>query len=159
MSASEWESLCDGCGLCCLVRFEEEDTGDIIPTRVHCKLFDAHACACTDYVNRKAQVPDCVKLTPGNIETLAWMPHSCAYRRIHEGRTLRPGTRWSPATPRASIAPASRCGARRSARPFWPNPRTHSTSPPGISSPNEGGSRGVANSSHNALRDGTRRPI
>jgi hypothetical protein len=70
------------------VRFEEEDTGDIIPTRVHCKLFDAGACACTDYANRKAQVPDCVKLTPGNIEQLSWMPLSCAYRRLHEGRDL-----------------------------------------------------------------------
>ena len=88
MTAQEWESLCDGCGLCCLVRFEEEDTGEIIPTRVHCKLFDAQACVCTDYANRKAQVPDCVKLTPGNIEALPWMPKSCAYRRLHEGRDL-----------------------------------------------------------------------
>ena len=88
MTVSEWESLCDGCGLCCLVRFEDEDSGEVIPTRVHCKLFDAQLCACTDYANRHAQVPDCVKLTPGNIETLAWMPHSCAYRRIHEGRDL-----------------------------------------------------------------------
>src|SRR4029078_6627411 len=88
MTAAEWESLCDGCGLCCLVRFEEEDTGEIIPTRVHCKLFDAHACVCTDYATHKEKVPDCVKLTPGNIEQLAWMPLSCAYRRIHEGRDL-----------------------------------------------------------------------
>ena len=88
MTVAEWESLCDGCGLCCLVRFEDEDSGEVIPTRVHCKLFDAQLCACTDYANRHAQVPDCVKLTPGNIETLAWMPHSCAYRRIHEGRDL-----------------------------------------------------------------------
>ena len=88
MTVPEWESLCDGCGLCCLVRFEEEDTGDVIPTRVHCQLFDAHACVCTDYANRHATVPDCVKLTPGNIEQLAWMPLSCAYRRLHEGRDL-----------------------------------------------------------------------
>ena len=88
MTVAEWESLCDGCGLCCLVRFEEEDTGEVIPTRVHCKLFDAHACACTNYANRQRYVPDCVKLTPHNIEKLAWMPLSCAYRRIHEGRGL-----------------------------------------------------------------------
>jgi uncharacterized cysteine cluster protein YcgN (CxxCxxCC family) len=88
MTAAEWESLCDGCGLCCLVRFEEEDSGDVIPTRVHCKLFDAQACACTDYAHRKAQVPDCVKLTPGNIDQLPWMPKSCAYRRLYEGRDL-----------------------------------------------------------------------
>ena len=87
MTVAEWESLCDSCGLCCLVRFEDED-GDIIPTRVHCQLFDPHACACTDYADRQKTVPDCVKLTPHNIEKLAWMPFSCAYRRIHEGRDL-----------------------------------------------------------------------
>lgn len=88
MTVAEWESLCDGCGLCCLVRFEDEDTGEVIPTRVHCKLFDSSRCACTDYAGRKAQVPDCIKLTPHNIERLAWMPKSCAYRRIYEGREL-----------------------------------------------------------------------
>ncbi len=88
MTTQEWESLCDGCGLCCLVRFEEEDTGDVIPTRVHCQLFDPQACVCSDYANRQKTVPDCVKLTPGNIERLAWMPLSCAYRRLHEGRDL-----------------------------------------------------------------------
>ncbi|MDE2487597.1 MAG: YcgN family cysteine cluster protein [Alphaproteobacteria bacterium] len=93
MTAAEWESLCDGCGLCCLVRFEDEDTGEIIPTRVHCKLFDPELCRCTDYANRKRHVPDCIKLTPGNIEALEWMPKSCAYRRLHEGRDLAP---WHP---------------------------------------------------------------
>jgi hypothetical protein len=88
MTAAEWESLCDGCGLCCLVRFEDEETGEIIPTRVHCKLYDAEACRCSDYANRRRQVPDCIKLTPGNIEALEWMPKSCAYRRLHEGRGL-----------------------------------------------------------------------
>jgi hypothetical protein len=88
MTVAEWESLCDGCGLCCLVRFEDEDAGEVIPTRVHCQLFDAGACACTDYANRQKYVPDCVKLTPGNIQALAWMPLSCAYRRLHEGRDL-----------------------------------------------------------------------
>lgn len=88
MTPKEWESLCDGCGLCCLVRFEDEDTGDIIPTRVACKLFDGEACRCSDYANRRAQVPDCIKLTPRNIEALAWMPLSCAYRRLHEGKPL-----------------------------------------------------------------------
>jgi uncharacterized cysteine cluster protein YcgN (CxxCxxCC family) len=88
MTVAEWESLCDGCGLCCLVRFEDEETDQVIPTRVHCKLFDPQVCACTDYANRQQYVPDCVKLTPGNIEQLAWMPLSCAYRRLHEGRDL-----------------------------------------------------------------------
>ena len=88
MTASEWESLCDGCGLCCLIRFEDEVTGEVIPTRVACKLLDQHLCRCKDYVNRKAHVPDCIKLTPWNIDALAWMPPSCAYRRLHEGRGL-----------------------------------------------------------------------
>jgi hypothetical protein len=88
MSVKEWESLCDGCGLCCLIRFEDEDTNEIIPTRVHCRLFDSNTCACTDYANRKRHVPDCIKLTPHNIEDLEWMPRSCAYRRLHEGRGL-----------------------------------------------------------------------
>ena len=88
MTVPEWESLCDGCGLCCLIRFEDEDTGEIFPTRVHCRLFDSQACACTNYPERKRYVPDCIKLTPHNIETLQWMPLSCAYRRIHEGRDL-----------------------------------------------------------------------
>ncbi len=88
MSPTEWESLCDGCGLCCVIRFEDEDTGQIIPTHVHCKLFDPDRCTCTDYAQRQAEVPDCVQLTPDNIERLKWMPLSCAYRRLHEGRTL-----------------------------------------------------------------------
>jgi uncharacterized cysteine cluster protein YcgN (CxxCxxCC family) len=93
MSPGEWESLCDGCGLCCVVRFEDEVTGEVVPTRVHCRLFDSAACRCTDYENRKAQVPDCIKLTPGNIDRLGWMPLSCAYRRLHEGKSL---PRWHP---------------------------------------------------------------
>jgi len=88
MTPQEWESLCDGCGLCCLVRFEDEETLEVIPTRVHCKLFDPDRCSCSDYAHRKKHVPDCIKLTPYNIEALEWMPLSCAYRRLHEGKTL-----------------------------------------------------------------------
>lgn len=93
MTVQEWESLCDGCGLCCLVRFEDEDTGEIIPTRVSCRLFDDKLCRCSDYENRKKHVPDCIKLTPHNIEALEWMPKSCAYRRLYEGRDL---AAWHP---------------------------------------------------------------
>jgi uncharacterized cysteine cluster protein YcgN (CxxCxxCC family) len=93
MTAREWESLCDGCGLCCLVRFEDEDTGEIIPTTVHCRLFNGDTCRCSDYPNRKQYVPDCIKLTPYNIEALEWMPRSCAYRRLHEGKPL---PQWHP---------------------------------------------------------------
>lgn len=88
MTVPEWESLCDGCGLCCLIRFEDEDTGDVTPTRVSCKLFDDDLCRCSNYGERKRHVPDCIKLTPYNIEDLMWMPLSCAYRRLHEGKTL-----------------------------------------------------------------------
>jgi uncharacterized protein len=93
MTAQEWESLCDGCGRCCLVRFEDEDTGEIIPTRVACRLLDTQTCACTNYRHRRRYVPDCIKLTPHKIEDLTWMPHSCAYRRLFEGRGL---ANWHP---------------------------------------------------------------
>jgi uncharacterized cysteine cluster protein YcgN (CxxCxxCC family) len=93
MTAQEWESLCDGCGRCCLVRFEDEDTGEIIPTRVACRLLDTQSCACTNYRHRRRYVPDCIKLTPNKIEDLTWMPNSCAYRRLYEGRGL---ASWHP---------------------------------------------------------------
>jgi uncharacterized protein len=93
MTAAEWESLCDGCGLCCLVRLQDEATGEVVPTRLHCRLFNPDTCRCTDYANRVRQVPDCVKLTPGNIDELYWMPRSCAYRRLNEGKPL---PRWHP---------------------------------------------------------------
>ena len=93
MTPQEWESLCDGCGLCCLVRFEDEVTGEVVPTRVHCRLFDPDACRCTNYADRRRFVPDCIKLTAHNIDDLAWMPRSCAYRRLNEGKPL---PRWHP---------------------------------------------------------------
>jgi uncharacterized protein len=88
MSRPEWESLCDGCGRCCLVRFEDEETGEVIPTRAACKLLDCSTARCRDYPNRKRHVPECIKLTPRNVAALTWMPATCAYRRLHEGRGL-----------------------------------------------------------------------
>ncbi len=88
MTASEWESLCDGCGRCCLVKLEDEDTGEIHNTSLACALLDTGICRCTDYVNRHARVDDCVKLSADNITELKWLPASCAYRTIAEGRAL-----------------------------------------------------------------------
>lgn len=93
MTAQEWEMLCDGCGRCCLIRFEDEESGEVIPTRVACKLLDGETCQCTRYKHRKRYVPDCIKLTPQNVGELKWMPPSCAYRRINEGKGL---ASWHP---------------------------------------------------------------
>lgn len=88
MTAQEWESLCDGCGKCCLIRLEDDESGDFYTTDVHCKLFDNDLCQCTDYTNRKAKVPDCVILKPETVAALKWMPRTCAYRLLSEGKSL-----------------------------------------------------------------------
>ena len=88
MSQEEWESLCDGCGRCCLYILHNEETGDVFETDVACRLFDAKRRRCTDYENRSARVPDCVRLTPENAEALHWMPETCAYRRLARGEAL-----------------------------------------------------------------------
>ena len=88
MSSAEWESLCDGCARCCLEKLEDEDTGKIYFTHVSCKLLDAGLCACKDYANRSDLVPDCVRLTPANVRTLNWLPPSCGYKLVAEGRDL-----------------------------------------------------------------------
>ena len=88
LDQQEWESLCDGCGRCCLVKLEDEDDGRILPTNVACRLFDAERCTCHDYENRTARVPDCLQLTPALVAELKWLPPSCAYRLVHEGQDL-----------------------------------------------------------------------
>lgn len=88
LSSAEWESLCDGCGKCCCIRLEDEDTAEIYITDVVCKLFNAETCKCTDYPNRSKLVPDCVTLTPDNVDKLHWMPKTCAYRLVAGGKDL-----------------------------------------------------------------------
>ena len=88
MSEQEWESLCDGCGKCCLMGLEDADTGEIHLTDVACKLLDGQSCKCSNYPNRKKLVPDCVKLTPKNVPRYKWIPKTCAYRLVSEGRDL-----------------------------------------------------------------------
>jgi uncharacterized cysteine cluster protein YcgN (CxxCxxCC family) len=88
MNPSEWESLCDGCARCCLVKLEDEDTGEIHFTDIGCKLLDAKTCRCRDYKRRRQKVRDCVKLTPDAVRTLSWLPVTCAYRLVAEGKDL-----------------------------------------------------------------------
>jgi uncharacterized cysteine cluster protein YcgN (CxxCxxCC family) len=88
MSTVEWEALCDGCGRCCLLKLDDEDTGEIYTSDVRCQLLDGESCKCSDYPNRQARVKDCIKLTPENVVTISWIPQTCAYRRVAEGRGL-----------------------------------------------------------------------
>ncbi len=123
MTATEWESLCDGCGKCCLNKIEDVDTGEILPTRVACRLLDLGSCRCTDYGRRTRLVPDCVVLTPANVAEIPWMPASCAYRRLAEGRDLawwHPLVSGDPETvPQAGISVRGRViSERRLRRPL-----------------------------------------
>ncbi|MBU2339846.1 MAG: YcgN family cysteine cluster protein [Alphaproteobacteria bacterium] len=84
----EWEALCDGCGRCCLHKMEDEDTGRIEETNVACRLLDCASATCRDYPNRKSFVPDCLRLTLKIVDSVPWLPSTCAYRRRAEGRPL-----------------------------------------------------------------------
>jgi len=88
MTPAEWESLCDGCGLCCLHKIMDEDTGDIAVTDVACRLLDLDTCRCSNYADRHRHVPDCVHLTAETASRLKWLPSTCAYRLLARGRPL-----------------------------------------------------------------------
>jgi uncharacterized protein len=88
MSPEEWEKLCDGCGRCCLVKLEDEDTGAIAYTDVGCTLLDGQTCGCRNYPARQEIVPECVRLTPDVVRSLSWLPATCAYRLVAQGRDL-----------------------------------------------------------------------
>ncbi|WP_370272174.1 YcgN family cysteine cluster protein [Pseudooceanicola nitratireducens] len=94
LSDREWEALCDGCGKCCLNKLEDEDTGEVALTRVACRLLDDATCLCSQYPIRKQFVPDCISLTAESIgDHMYWLPQTCAYRLVYEGRPLFP---WHP---------------------------------------------------------------
>lgn len=89
MTGEEWEALCDGCGRCCLLKLEDEDTGRVHYTNITCRLFDPETRRCGNYSHRRLLVPGCVQLSPETLDDAAdWMPASCAYRRLHEGLGL-----------------------------------------------------------------------
>lgn len=88
LTSQEWESLCDGCGRCCLVKLEDEDTAEIHYTNIVCTLFDGTSCRCKDYKNRREKVPDCITLSMKNVRELGWLPPTCAYRLRAEGKDL-----------------------------------------------------------------------
>ncbi len=88
MTPAEWESLCDGCGKCCLAKLEDEDTGEVYYTELACRYMDQDTCQCTVYSERLQKVPACVVLTPESLGDYHWLPFTCAYRTLAEGRPL-----------------------------------------------------------------------
>jgi uncharacterized cysteine cluster protein YcgN (CxxCxxCC family) len=88
MSNAEWESLCDGCGMCCRLKEQDEDTGAVALTQIACRLLDITTGQCSGYANRHKEVPECLNLTHENVEELTWLPPSCAYRLLSQGYSL-----------------------------------------------------------------------
>jgi uncharacterized protein len=139
MSHDEWESLCDGCGRCCLHKLRDDDTGELSFTNVACRLLDLNSCQCSDYAHRRRRVPDCVSLTPEEVRAIDWLPPSCAYRRLAEGKDLawwHPLVSGDPDTVHeAGISVRGRAINERRAGPFeahivdWPGrmPRARQT--------------------------------
>ncbi len=93
LNDEQWEALCDGCGLCCMHKFEDEDAGEILFTDVACRLLDCAACRCTDYEHRQKTVPECMVIREFTAEQYAWLPQACAYRLRYEGKPL---PEWHP---------------------------------------------------------------
>ena len=93
MTAAQWEAVCDGCAKCCLVKLQDDDSGEIVFTDIVCNLLDQQSCRCAHYEERTKLVPDCVKLSKDNLDKIDFMPPSCAYRLLHEGKDL---PQWHP---------------------------------------------------------------
>ena len=142
MTQAEWESLCDGCGRCCLHKLRDEATETLSFTNVACRLLDLQTCGCTDYARRQEKVPDCVALTPAALDDIDWLPPSCGYRRVQEGRGLawwHPLVSGDPATVHeAGISVRGRAVSEERSGPLerhvtdWPgrHPRPRRPSPP-----------------------------
>ncbi len=88
LDRAQWEALCDGCGKCCLHKLEDEDSGEVVATNIACRLLDGDRGQCRDYRHRRAYVSECVRLTPGSVRSLPWLPRTCAYRLRAEGKPL-----------------------------------------------------------------------
>ncbi|MDG6094729.1 YcgN family cysteine cluster protein [Acetobacter sp. AN02] len=120
MTHAQWESLCDGCGRCCLHKLRDEEEGSVWFTSVACRLLDLGTCRCSDYPRRQQKIPDCISLTPEMMEEVQdWLPPTCAYRRLYEGKTL---PAWHPlrtgrpeSVREAGISAAGRCISEREA--------------------------------------------
>ena len=140
MSRTEWESLCDGCGRCCLHKLRDDDTSALSFTSVACRLLDLKSCRCGDYANRSRRVPDCVNLTPVAVRAIDWLPPSCGYRRIAEGKDLawwHPLVSGDPETVHeAGVSVRGRAVSERRAGPYehhivdWPGRPPPERSPP-----------------------------
>nr|WP_316653274.1 YcgN family cysteine cluster protein [uncultured Gellertiella sp.] len=89
LDPAEWESLCDGCGLCCLNKLEDWDTGDVVFTCIGCRLLDGDSCRCSSYENRQTIVEDCIQLTPEEVRSITWLPPTCGYRLVRDGEDLK----------------------------------------------------------------------
>ena len=130
MTDAQWESLCDGCGRCCLHKLRDDDDGSLAWTNVSCRLLDTTSCRCSNYERRQEKVPDCVNLTPAALREIDWLPPSCAYRRVAEGHGLEwwhPLVSGDPATVHAAgISVRGRAVNERKAGPLenyivdWP---------------------------------------
>ena len=112
LNSAEWEALCDGCGLCCLIKLEDEELQEIAYTKVACKLLDCQTAQCSNYSQRMQHVPDCIQLTPEKLANIQWLPASCAYRRLEQGKSL-PSWHYLNSVTRSSIIQAKKSAAGR----------------------------------------------